>query len=78
MSCVVYLYPSWVLCMRNGNNLHISLTHGVCFSVFAMNYLFYELQNTKNHSIQCSGWSDTPYDCSKSRVHAAADQVWAL
>ena len=30
---------------------------------------------TPTSLIWCAGWSDTAYDCSKSRVHAAAAEA---
>jgi hypothetical protein len=34
-------------------------------------------ENTKHDSVWCAGWSDTAYDCSKSKVHAAAAEAGA-
>ena len=59
-------------------DLHISSTTCSFCSVFCnVLYLLKGLYNTRNHSVWCSGWSDTAYGFSKSRVHAAADKAWA-
>ena len=47
------------------------LLHCLCNDL----YLLQGLRNTNNHSFLCSGWSDTAYGCSKSKVHAVAAEA---
>jgi len=73
----VHLYPRWVLSKGNGTLICISRQTLALFAplFLQLSYLLQGLQNTKNNSVWCAGWSDTAHPFSKSRVHAAAAEA---